>query len=586
MNHHGIRIIGFILVLALGQGLAVAAENFRLPDDLLQLLPADPALLVAVSSADELSREWNRMAALMDPEGDPERIDVSDMMADLVPHYEEIADTDRPVAVSMDFTPLMMGQEPYFTVFVPLKASFTGRDSLGLDTVKTVTVVKGDYAAISTAPGYTPAEVPPAFAAGLLDGVMSASIDLESVLATYGPFVEMGLAGIPVASAIPDTTASGDIVAAPGMSAEEVEALKEMIRSLMDSARRFDMSLDVEGDRLRYAINFTVLPDSPLDPGPQPDFDEALALTRLLPEGEDILQVVALDQTRQFEVFRPFYEANMKREIAQLDAEQAEKYAAWFQEYLGMVDLWAHPLASALAVSEDGMMAQVVMKTDDAAGDLERLAAMFEGLSAADIGISLEALPSVKVAGTEVRNWKVAYDESKLKGFSGTPQSPQLTGMGRMQAEQMSAFLRKVVPGVHLAAKDDLLFISADNGTAALAGMIATAGKRGKPRADAARIAKEAGPGVQQVVSGDLLAILNWVTEMMEDLDQKERDTIAGNPIPFAGALTIADAVYGFEMAMDMEAMGRLFQAARAMDLEDETPTPPQAPDGPVDNDG
>ncbi len=227
MNHHCMRFIGVILVLALGQGLALAAENFRLPDDLLQLLPAEPAALVVFSSVDDMSREWNRMAAMMDPEGSPEPIDVADMMSEHLPRFREIVDTGRPLALSMDFTPLMMGQEPYLTHFVPLKASFTDRDSLGLDTVETVTVIRGDYAAISTMPGYTPADSPPEFAAGLLDGVMSASLDLESVLATYGPFVEMGLAGIPVASVIPDTTASGDIVDAPGMTAEEAEALKE-----------------------------------------------------------------------------------------------------------------------------------------------------------------------------------------------------------------------------------------------------------------------------------------------------------------------------------------------------------------------
>ena len=48
-----------------------------------------------------------------------------------------------------------------------------------------------------------------------------------------------------------------------------------------------------------------------------------------------------------------------------------------------------------------------------------------------------------------------------------------------------------------------------------------------------------------EIVTGDLMAVLTWVTEFMEEVDDEEWDAIKGNPIPFDGAYTIEGERFG-----------------------------------------
>jgi hypothetical protein len=135
-----------------------------------------------------------------------------------------------------------------------------------------------------------------------------------------------------------------------------------------------------------------------------------------------------------------------------------------------------------------------------------------------------------------------------------------------MQAEQMVSILRKVMPRIYIGAKDGKVFLASDDDTEALAQTVKRAGKRGKSNREVADIARDAGPGCQQVVTGDLLAILNWVTELMEELDAEERVVFEGNPIPFQAAFTVNEQDFGFEMGMDLPALSALIKAVEEME--------------------
>jgi hypothetical protein len=75
---------------------------------------------------------------------------------------------------------------------------------------------------------------------------------------------------------------------------------------------------------------------------------------------------------------------------------------------------------------------------------------------------------------------------------------------------------------------------------------------------------------VQEVVTGDLMAILKWVTAFMDEADQEEMAVVMDNPIPFDGVYTIADDRYGFAMNMDVKALQNLIRALDEMDLDEE----------------
>ncbi len=550
-----LMLVGCLILLTAGTVWS-ADDTFPMSEDMLKLMPADPAFIFAVTSLNDLERQWRLIEEMLDDgTSDSEQIEPVDMLKEQIPHFEEFGDPDRPLAVAMGLPNLMGGAGPEIIFIVPIMESFTGREELGNERVDIV--FEGDYLALSTATSdsfsYTPATEPPALARNLSPGFVTARLDLEMILAAFGPIVEMGLAEIPMGSADPDSA--------------EAAAIRDMARTIMASSLRLDMALRVEGETLTLHTGYAVTPGSPLDPGPQPSFEDALQLTRLLPAGGNIIQTMAMDQTRQFEVFKDYYLASMNKVVAGMPPELGAAYLTWVENYVASVDLFANPLAASLKMSHEGMTANMVMECADAPETLERFAALFDGLSAADIGILLKKMPNGKVAGSEVRSWVVEYDEEKLAGLNPQSMNPQLSGAERLQAEQMIAILRKIIPNVNMAVRGDYLILSADSNPANLAHMIQMAGqRRGAANPEVAAVATKSGPTCQQVVVGDLMAILSWVTEWMEELNEEEYATMQGNPIPFTGAFTIQNAEYGTDWTMDMPAVQRLIKAMMEME--------------------
>jgi len=563
-------VIGCLVLVT--SGIAWSADDhFQLPEDMQKLLPTNPAFIVAITSVNDLDRQWQAIEAMLD-EGSGEPTDLVGTLSEHMPQFADFADMDRPLAFVMGLPDLMGGQEPAFTFIVPLTERPPRADIKMVLDVEGVTYAKeGDYLAFSRDPLFAPAAEVPDLVKGLSPGFITARLDFKLVIDEYRPMAEMGLGAMANAPAPTDTSDTGEVTPNTGMSPEEVAALQDMARSLMDSARRFDLALRIEGETLTLHTGFSVHPGSVLDPGPQPSFEDALQLTRLLPSGGNIIQAMALDQTRQFEVFKRFYSASLEKEIAKMPPEQGAAYGAWVDSYLESIDLFANPMASSITMSAEGMAANVVMECDDASANLERFAGLFDGLTAADIGIKLKKMPTGKVAGVEVRSWTVQYDAEKLAALSSEPMNPQMSGAGRLQAEQMIAFLRKVTPNINMAVRGDNLILSADPDPANLAHMIQEAGqRRGAAIPEVAAVAAKAGPACQQVVTGDLMSVLAWVTEWMEELEDEEFATIEGNPIPFSSAYTIDGADYGADWTMDMQAVQRFIKAIQEMEaLED-----------------
>ena len=283
---------------------------------------------------------------------------------------------------------------------------------------------------------------------------MTANLDLEGLMTTYGAFIEMGLAAIPVGVAETDTLEDGTVVTSEGTTQEEADALAKMVRALTSSVKRLDLGFGSEGGRVAMDMRLDVLPGSALAPGPQPDFGEALALTRLLPGGGDFLMAIAIDMEPQFEVFKDFYLLNMHREVEKLDPEMATRYTAWFEDYLDATDLWALPLAASYRFGEDGMIAHMAMKSDKAQADRDRLVGLLEGLSDVGMGLTLVPAAAAKVDGVDVQSWTLFVRPQQDDGLHRHALQPRAVGHGphagraddRHHAEDRSR-LQRVCPG-------------------------------------------------------------------------------------------------------------------------------------------
>ncbi len=557
-------VIGCLTLLM--AGLAWSAEDaFQFPEDMQKLWPADPAFIVAITSVNDLDRQWRTIEEMLN-EGDGEPTDLIGMISEKMPQFAQTVDLDRPLAMATGLPDFMSGGDPPLTFIVPLSGALNDEARMELEEEGLTQVIQGDYLAFSLDPAYAPAAVVPDLAQGLNPGFITSRLDLEMVVAAYRPLAEMSMGAMTAPPAEPDTTESGEIRPNRGMDQEEAVAIKNLAQAIMDSARRLDLALQIEEETLTLHSGFSVFPDSPLDPGPQPSFEDALQLTRLLPRGGNIIQAQALDQTRQFEVFRDFYVQSMEKGMAELPPDQADAFRAWMNLYLDSVDLFNNPMAASVEMSDESMSANVVMECADAPGSLERIAGLFAGLSDADMGIKFKKMPTGKVAGVEVRSWTIQYDADKLAGLSADP-TPSKMGAPHMEAEQMIAFLRKVTPNINMAVRGNHLIISADTNPANLAHMIQEAGqRRGAANPVVSAVAAKAGPAVQQVVTGDLMAIIAWMTEWMEEIEEEEYTAIKGNPIPFSSSVTIDGASYGGQWTMDMPAVKRLVKAFQELE--------------------
>jgi hypothetical protein len=581
------RTLVLVFLVMTVAGFAWSEEDiFPMPADMEYLLPADPAFIAVISSVNELDRHWQAIEEMVDEE-DGEPMDIVDYFSQQLPNAEVYLDFDRPLGFAMGLPDLMGGEEPAFTFILPVTGAFDEQAQQELEMEDATLFRRGDYLALSMDPFYSPGESQPYLAQGLNPGFFSSSIDLEMVIEAYRPLAEMGLGAMANAPAPPDTSLADPGSPAPVMSPEETEAMMDMAQILMDSARRFDLAVSVAGEDLTLHTGFAVQPGCPLDAGPQPSFEAALQLTRLLPKGGNFIQAMALDQTRQFEVIKPMYLMSMEDGLEDMHPEQAEAYRTWIASYMDSLDLFANPLAASMSMTEEGVTANMVMESADAETDLGRFADLFAGLSAADIGIQVKKMPTGKVSGVEVHSWTVDYDAEKLATFSSDPMNPQMGGTGRMQAEQMISFLRKVTPNVNMAVRGDNIILSADPDPSRLAHMIqASSQKRGAAIPEVAAVAAQAGDACQQVITGDMMSIISWVTEWMEEIEDEEYAAIQGNPIPFTSAFTIENGEYGLDWTMDMPSVQRFVQAMEQLEdmTDDDSDEDDEDDEAPVDS--
>ncbi|MCB1185310.1 hypothetical protein KDM41_17970, partial [bacterium] len=519
-------LTGLILLLAAATAFA---DGFAVPDDARRLLPGETTAVVAVASLDEVLDEIVTLAHRFDPDSDVQRDSILADMGDDFATLAELVDPRRPLFLAGSLADPMAGTEPPL-VFVLPKAA--GADLAKLPAAATrhgPALTEGGYFAISSIPGYVPGPAASDLAAHLPAGVVSVSLDLGTVVTDYGAFLEMGLAGIPTR---PNGTPPNDTGA---MTEDEAAAMAEALRAIAASVERLDLALGRRDNLFTSHLGLGVKPGSALDAGPQPAFATALDLTGALPADATLWQVVALDQTRIFASFRDYYLVSLGQSLGGLSGPQREAYEAWVADYLDAMDLWARPLAAGLTPDGESMLSHAVMAHDDPAAALDRLAALIDGLGSLDIGYQLTPRDPSELAGVPFRSWDIAFDLARFEAAMPDAGNPAMTGAARMQAEQLVSIMRKVVPRIQLGAGRDHLYFAATTDTDDLAKMVRRIekGDFGRPRADVSRVAAAAGPACRQVVVGDLHGLMQWVTDIMSEIDADEKATLLAHPIPF-----------------------------------------------------
>ena len=520
-------------------------EKSALPPELLALLPDAPLVLAVKSSLLEAIDATSGPQAVIPWENEQTgESGLLQMMEEIVPGMSELIDRDLPLAVTVGMPAVITNQGPPITVIIPLAAGQEVNEAFLEGTEFATVLRKGNYAALSTEPAYTPADSIPELAVALPAAHTVVRFDLAGAIDNYRGMAEMGLMAMTMAAM--DTT---DAAGGSSMSPEEAQAMANVARSLMDSADRLELAVHLAGQEVALDLGFRVKEGSPLQPGPQPDFDMALELTRLLPPGEDFLQLNALDYSRQMAIFRDFYTLSLSNVDESLPG-LGEGYRQWYEQYLDSMDLFYQPNASNVAFTDDGIQLHTVMKCDDAADAQARVEALMLGYSELELGVSMIRGEPVDLAGVQVQSFTVDLDLERFQETMGD--GPQPPGMPGMQAQQLTAFMRKVVPGFYLCNVGNHLIYSADPNLDNLTAMIRAAeGSGGSVDPRARDAAKAAGPGCQQVTAGDLRAIVTWAIELAEEFEMTDEDIVwpEGAPVPF----TQSTAIDGVDTVVRME---------------------------------
>lgn len=557
----------FCLALALA-GVAAPGLAAELPAQLLQFLPERADGLVVVPSLEELDLAWSQVrsltADLMD-EGDEPLPLLDDLLATIPEPYGEALDHTRPLAAAFTVPNPMSGQEMGYWLVLPVlpsDADFMGlAQIMGLPTA----LQKKGYLLLSSEEGFTGSAGPARLGGMLPEGVVRLSLDLQSLWAQFGPLMDFALAA---ASAPPPAAADSTGAAPqPALTPEQTQATGQMVRDFFTSADVLAMAFDLRDDELLLIEEFSVLAGSPLDPPSQPDFDRALELTRLLPRDADLVTAYAMDLPGVMNMYKEYYTLSMAPLFESMGQAAGTPGEELLAPIMAAFDVALEPTALALGRQDDRLLVQYVTRSDRVQDILALQKQSMDLMSRSASFVQVSEVQGLKTEGTQVLGWDFAWDPAAFAAMAQA-QGPASAGDDENLAAIGAAF-EKVMPGLRMATRDDLLFVSLGRDLDPLTAMIKESKqRRGAPHPQLAKLAKTAGPDCQALVYGDLAAMMGLVLEIVEEVSGEEVPALDLSPLPITEAVRVGHGKYGVDYRIGLKGLVEFVQAVEALDEE------------------
>jgi len=503
------------------------------------LMPAAPTAVMTVRSLDAVHDLWAEITAMTGGDHDVDALHAA--LTEGIPGFADMVDFGLPMAMTMTMPPVMLPQEPMATYLLPLLPSVTDVSPyVDMNDVAAV-LVRDGYAALSTDPDYAPAVDVPDLASDMLDGLISASADMEGLFKANRAVIEMGLASAPMAAAMADSTGEAEV------TQEQIVVMTDLARLLLDSLRRIDMSIDmIDGDMV-VRTRTGMIPDSPMDFGPQPDFSEALALTRLLPPGALIVQAHAVDLGDVQETINGLSSLSMDDLQLKLDdARDPDAFAEWWMRYQEILKTETKITASAVRMDDGKFAASTAVKVDDPDAVLADLVALCDEFITMAPEFGLERLPDGETGGARVYGWTMDF-ETMVRGMAGAEQD--VATHEQEELCRVLALLSSVSSEFRMCTRDGVLMFSMDDDSDGIAEMV-RALNGGHARIDprAAALAARSGPDCREICYGDVGAIMNWALGMVP-----EAETVTMGPVEFASFTRMNGPESASELVVDME---------------------------------
>jgi hypothetical protein len=542
-----------------------------LPDQLTKLLPDNAEVVLLVPSLNEAQRLWDEVRVLVteiDPEEGEDMPPFAELLGSIPEPYGEALDWTRPLALGINVPNMMAGQQANYSIALPVLKSDADWQGLS-QMVQMPTVMEQDgYLLISSLPEYTPGQGPTDLLSNLAAGTVQAAVDMEKLWAVFGPMVDFGLAMAAQPKAGPDGQP-----AEPAMSQEETQAMAQMVRDFFSSADILSLGLDMRQGHALLSESLLVLAGSPLVPGPQPDFNEALELSRLLPREADWTMVSAVDLPGLIEIYKDFYAVSLTESMSKLGGEQAFPMETFLESYFQLIEMTMAPTALTVDMDHDRMASRMVIKTDRAAEYMALQEQIMEQVSTGFQFMVPQRVDGLKVDGQKVIAWDFTWDSDALLKMAGADMAADEETTAALTT--MTELYQKLLPGTRTVVKDDLILMTMDQDLDALADMIKKSKqRRGAPNPELVRLAKQGGSDCQAVFTGDLAPLLDMVFEIMEEFSDEEMPALNMEPIPASFVVGVGELKYSARYEVGLEGLGKFIQAM------DELEEPAQADQG------
>jgi hypothetical protein len=335
------------------------------------------------------------------------------------------------------------------------------------------------------------------------------------------------------------------------MTPEEAAALGELMGVLMDSVRRYDLAVDVDDVELNLAARVDLIPGSPLEPGPQPDFARALALTGALPDDAPVKMALAMDQTRQMDVFADYYLAAMHGDLQRLPGDLATGIATWFEGYLANYALTNVPTAVGGGFGPAGIELHAVMAAADPAALLTHFEGQLTTLGDLGVGLTVTPVDPLVLGVATVHGWDLAWDDELMAAVLAAADSAAVAPTGG-QMMQTFGILRELAPGLRVAEVGGLVLITTTTDPAGLGEVVADVLDPRQPDAQLAALAKAGGRHTVEAIRGDVAQIMATVFEVMHGMDPALTEELRSRSLEVTGVATVDGPRVGFQGSLDV----------------------------------
>ena len=525
------------LAMALVALLAVATgcnqtTTTELPEDLLALLPADPAMVVTLTSLNDYDA---RRAALADSsQGTPlldggalAKIDLSGLLGEMLPAVAAVIARDRPLAVAVG-VPAPMTNQLDVVLVMPVLSDIEVGDLTDGDIFESQ-LARGEYLALSAGPAYAAPDSLCALGLDRLPGMMSVAIDLEGILKMYRPLVEMGLMAMSAQGTGPDGEGA--------MSPAEAAATADMTRLVMDAARRLDLTVDLDTKEVKLVSRLDLMPESVLVPATQPDFDQALDMSGSLPAGAHLTWARAMDQRQYLDISLDYYRAAMEADLKHLPPDLAADIAAWFDGYIETTRYLSAPTAMSVSLGLDGIEGQIILQSDEATEVLAHIGRQMELLGKLDIGLTVTPTEPLALADVPVQGWDFTWDDERMAAILDVAEAADIAPTGGQLAQTLG-ILRRLAPGLRGFATDGKVVLTTTTDWEQLGVAVADIKDPRAPDEQLAALAAAGGPNTREVVQGNIGLLLVWMFEAMGVDDPELIAELQAEPLEMTMVMT------------------------------------------------